>query len=412
MLDTSILDKKTKKQKVKAAKSKKVDGTCTIKERLEGIIKSISDSIILVDDNLNVVCANPVAKKLFGKDLIGKKYQRIYKGITKGSKQFIVKQCFEDGKGHEFEKEIKDQKGKQRTFWGVASVAARYKGGVPKMVVLFLRDITERKIAVDQIRELNQQIEFILGSTKTGLDILDSDFNIMYIDPEWKKLYGEPRGKKCYQYFMGRKSMCPSCGIPAAFKTKKPFVTEQFLAKERRFIQVTTIPFKNSKGEWLFAEVNVDITERKKIEEALKKSRQSFRNIVGMTEEAIIITDIEGIVRFLNPSAEVLFHTKAGQLLGKPFTLPVAEGESAEIDIIRKDGNKGIGDMRVVSTEWEKSKAYLITVRDITERKKAEEEIRERNKELERFHKLTVGREIKMIELKKKIKQLEKNIEQ
>jgi len=117
-------------------------------------------------------------------------------------------------------------------------------------------------------------------------------------------------------------------------------------------------------------------------------------------------------VRFLNPSAEVLFHTKAGQLLGKPFTLPVAEGESAEIDIILKDGNKGIGDMRVVSTEWEKSKAYLITVRDITERKKAEKEIRDRNKELERFHKLTVGREIKMIELKKKIKQLEKNIEQ
>ena len=71
------MDKKPKKQKTRAVKSKKADDACTIEERLEGIVNSITDSIILIDEQLNVVCANPVAKKLFGKDLVGKRYQSI-----------------------------------------------------------------------------------------------------------------------------------------------------------------------------------------------------------------------------------------------------------------------------------------------------------------------------------------------
>jgi len=46
-------------------------------------------------------------------------------------------------------------------------------------------------------------------------------------------------------------------------------------------------------------------------------------------------------------------------------------------------------------------------IRDITERKKMEEELQKKMHDLERFNKLAVGRELKMIELKKRIKELE-----
>ena len=139
----------------------------------------------------------------------------------------------------------------------------------------------------EEIKALKQQMEFILGATKTGLDIIDSEFNIRYIDPEWAKVYGNPTGNKCFEYFMDRSEVCPQCGIPTAFKTKAVTVTEEILVKEgNRPIQVTSIPFQNEKGEWLVAEVNVDISDRKRAEDALRKAHEDLEIRVGeRTEE-------------------------------------------------------------------------------------------------------------------------------
>lgn len=143
----------------------------------------------------------------------------------------------------------------------------RDEQGILTGLISVITDISEQKAAEESIKTLKQHMEFILGTTKTRFDIIDSKFTIRYIDPEWQKVYGDPTGKKCYEYFMDRTEVCPSCGIPKAMKTKSSVVAEEVLVKEgNRPIQVTTIPFQNSEGEWLFAEVNVDITERKKAE--------------------------------------------------------------------------------------------------------------------------------------------------
>lgn len=130
------------------------------------------------------------------------------------------------------------------------------------------------------IKDLNviiQQMEFILGATNTGLDIIDSEFNIRYINTEWAKKYGDPSGKKCYEFFKGRKEVCPECGIPKALETKSPVFTEGRLVQEgNRPVQITTIPFQNRDGEWLVAEVNVDITQQKRIEEELRKTKEEL----------------------------------------------------------------------------------------------------------------------------------------
>ncbi|MEI8350190.1 MAG: PAS domain S-box protein [Candidatus Omnitrophota bacterium] len=179
-------------------------------------------------------------------------------------------------------------------------------------------EVAHRKTMQLELGTLKKQIEYILGATKTGLDIIDTEFNIRYIDPEWAKVYGEVQGRKCYQYFMGRNDICPGCGIVEALKTKQLKVTEEVLVKENnRPVQITTIPFQNENGEWLVAEVNVDISERKKTELALRESEEKFKTIFDNAGTAMVIADIEtGNIIECNRQAQTLLGYSHEELVG------------------------------------------------------------------------------------------------
>jgi PAS domain S-box-containing protein len=125
-----------------------------------------------------------------------------------------------------------------------------------------------------------------------------------------------------------------------------------------------------------------DIDIRKLLDQRtreLQASEARFRNAINRNADGIIIVDAEGIVRFINPATETLFGRKAEYLLGELFGFPLVAGEITEIDIIRRNNDTGVFEMRVaemraVQTEWEGELAYLASLRDITDRKKAEEE--------------------------------------
>ncbi len=162
-------------------------------------------------------------------------------------------------------------------------------------------DITDRKRAEDEVRTLKTQIEFVLGATETGLDIIDADYNVRYIDPAWQKVYGDPAGRKCYEYFMGRDSACPDCGIPKALQTKQMTVSEEVLVRENnRPIQVTSRPFQASNGEWLVAEVNVDISERKRAEEAARRENAKLSAMISGMDEGVVFADADGVIVEVN----------------------------------------------------------------------------------------------------------------
>ncbi len=151
------------------------------------------------------------------------------------------------------------------------------------------KELTLRKTAEEEGARLKNRIEFILGATKTGLDIIDSDFNVLFVDEEWAKIYGDYKGKKCYEYFMGKSSMCENCGVKKALETKKITVTEEILMAEgNRPIQVITMPYQAEDGKWFVAEVNVDISERKRIEEELSRYRNHLEDVVKERTEELM----------------------------------------------------------------------------------------------------------------------------
>ena len=125
-----------------------------------------------------------------------------------------------------------------------------------------------------------------------------------------------------------------------------------------------------------------DKTELKRAEEALRKSKESFHNIVEKSADGIIVLDCNGVVCFVNPAAESLFGRKKEKLLSELFGFPFVTDKLTEVNIIRSGGEIGTAEMRVAQTEWEGENAYLALLRDITERKQAEETLKKANEEL------------------------------
>jgi len=201
------------------------------------------------------------------------------------------------------------------------------------LLVRTIRYAIQRKRAGEELRELKKQVEFILGVTKTGLDIIDSNYNMVYIDPEWQKIYGDPAGRKCYEYFMGREQVCPDCGIPKALETKKLFVSEEILVKEgNRPVQVSTIPFQNEKGEWLVAEVNVDITERKRFEKRQAELLEKLKSVNQELEDFayVISHDLKAPLRGIKTLADWIstdYADKLGEKGGEQMKLLLSRAD-------------------------------------------------------------------------------------
>jgi len=125
----------------------------------------------------------------------------------------------------------------------------------------------------------------------------------------------------------------------------------------------------------------------------VRKCRERFRAIISRSADGIILVNRQGIVRFANPAAESLLGRSAGELEGLRFDFPLVE-EKTEITISRPDNETRIAEMRVVETEWEGTFAYLATLRDTTERRMVEEQLREKTQQLEELN-LTLKEKIR-----------------
>jgi signal transduction histidine kinase len=104
----------------------------------------------------------------------------------------------------------------------------------------------------------------------------------------------------------------------------------------------------------------------------------NLRRILTVIADGVVVVDHEGTVAFANPAAEALFGRGSGELVGQQFGFPLVSGETPELEVVGRSGEATTVEMRVVDTVWEGRPAWLASLRDITERKRAEAERAER----------------------------------
>jgi signal transduction histidine kinase len=102
------------------------------------------------------------------------------------------------------------------------------------------------------------------------------------------------------------------------------------------------------------------------------RSDERLREIIDRLADGVVIVGRNGVVRFANPAAEALFGRPAEELVGHEFGFPTLTGETTEIDVVRRGGATAAAELRVVETEWEGAPAFLVSLRDVTDRREAE----------------------------------------
>ena len=298
------------------------------------------------------------------------------------------------------------------------------------------RDITERKTTQEAIRESEERYRSLF---EFGMD------GILIADIETKRLeYANPAICKMLGYSAEElKGMSVSDIHP---KDNFEHVISEFEAQARgEKTLALDIPCLRKDGTIIYANINTtvalvngkkcnigffrDNTEGKKAEEALRESEKKIRMITASANDAILMMNPEGNISYWNKAAEQMFGYTEKEVIGKNLhTLLVPErfyagfskgfeefketgqgvalGKTVEMAAFGKDGTEFPVELSLSAVKLKDRWNAIGLIRDITKRKAAEEEIKKKADELEKFNRLAVGRELKMIELKKEINAL------
>jgi two-component system NtrC family sensor kinase len=157
-------------------------------------------------------------------------------------------------------------------------------------------------------------------------------------------------------------------------------------------------------------ELQTEIVERKRIEDALRESERRYRSVTQSANEAIITADSEGTIVAWNKGAETTFGYIEAEILGQSLTLLMPAsyrnqhqhgikrlqdtgasriiGKTREFRGLRKDGSEFPLELSLAQWEAGQSIFYSGIIRDLTERKRVERELQRQQEALYQREKL------------------------
>jgi PAS domain S-box-containing protein len=377
-------------------------------EKVRSTIEAVTEGIITTDPQGRITDINDATLKMHGysckDELIGKNATQLiaekamlesFLNLMKAMEQTQIKD-FEckllRRDGHTFDAELNTA--------SMRDVAGKFKGFVTSV-----RDITERKKIETELRESEEKYRNVVELAKDGICIIQNR-TVKYCNPRLAEMWGgtveEIQGTLFSSYLH-----------PQALKTVVDRYNRRMAGEQIPSHYETSL--KPKSGGRLDVEVNVatleylgqdaeiaiihDITERKQIEIAIRESEEKYRTIFESVNDIIILLDIKGNILDVNSRLTEIGGYERNELIGKNAgeLTHIIDGKNLEIvmgnlqkvldgpgiityqvEMVKKNREPIYLEINAVPVRKDgKLVGVLGILRDITERNKAELQLRE-----------------------------------
>ena len=300
-------------------------------------------------------------------------------------------------------------------------------------IISLTRDITERRRAEEKLRESENKYRLLADNVHDVIFVLDMNFNFTYVSPSVKALRGYEPEEVMKQLLS--KTLTPS-SWDLVTKTMAAAMEQEKEHRELNISRTLQLEMLRKDGTTVWTEENVsfirnenqqpvgilgvirDITERRKAGEALLESEEQYRLVVENAKESIIITQDEKAV-FANNAAKDMVGYSKEILTSKSFTALIhpddrnmvvdhhikrIKGEEVppvySFRVITQDGTVIWCELNAAVIQWKGKPATLVFLNNITERKKAEEELQQTLESLRKSIGATIQTMVSAVEMR------------
>jgi PAS domain S-box-containing protein len=288
-----------------------------------------------------------------------------------------------------------------------AEVSANYLDVEGGRFFVFVRDINERKLAEQALRDSDEKLKRMFDSVTDGIVLTALDGTIINVNQRTAQMHGfgskgELVGKSAFDIVAPRDHERMSKDMRQALKRGIIRNVECTLLKAdgSEFpAELSTSVMKDASGKVIgHITVSRDITERKKTEQALQAEKNKLQSLIDAMEDDLSIQDKNYNIIYQNESSKVNHGDQLGEKCYRAYEGKDKVCDGCPVEKAFKDGKSHTSERKVVTLSGEVTffentanpirdaggeiVACLEVGRNITERKKAEEREKELQKEL------------------------------